>query len=223
MNKVFNDVQNIRLNVTIEADSAVNNDDPKLQSIILSQLRYPVDSYENKTLAKKLFYTDGFRYFISSDCIRHALFTEIRNEQSNKGNIAWFYQSIPTILMLVRGYVYPSLVKPIKKKSVLSTVNAEEIVDKPPPHNIPLLSCHSSNVYRPGKDDFDETLDDVSTKTSLHYSEAIGKRLYATTMVFDMTEAQIIVADVKTDRDNVGVGLTDYELEQVDEIYNLKL
>ena len=207
--KNFNNIKSITGKVTFNGTGSINNDS-NYQKNVLYNLGFKIngadkDFNDNVTYHKKEFFKENgenkFRYKVSHDCIRHAMFNE-EMPYYNNGLIYLphvLYNGITSPTMIARGYMFTEkkIKLNLKKKSAfcISDALSKDVCD-----TIVVETC--SRAGNPGKKQVIETIDKngntkITTKgaTSLFVRENVGEHEYEATFGIDLTELQFIPLD----------------------------
>ena len=205
--KNFNNIKSITGKVTFNGTGSINNDS-NYQKNVLSELGFKVNGakssfYGNVTYHKKEFFKENgknkFRYKVSHDCIRHAMFNE-EMPYYNGGLILLpqvLYNGITSPTMIARGYMFAEDGLSIKKKSAfcISDALSKDVCDK-----IVVETC--SRAGERGEEKTYEVIDEngetkiiTEGATSLFARENVGEHEYEATFGIDLTELQFIPLD----------------------------
>ena len=205
--KNFNNIKSITGKVTFNGTGSINNDSSN-QKDALYKLGFKVNGAnsnfnDNVTYHKKEFFKENgenkFRYKVSHDCIRHAMFNE-EMPYYNGGLILLpqvLFNSITSPAMIARGYMLTEADLNIKKKSVFCISDA---LSKDACDTIIVETC--SRAGERGEKKVTEITDkNGNTKTvtkgatSLFARENVGEHEYEATFGIDLTELQFISLD----------------------------
>lgn len=191
--------------VTFNGQGSINNDSNDQKHILrdLELLKGKNTVYENSTFHKKEFYNNGdgysFRYKVSHDCIRHAMFIE-EMPYYNAGIMLLpqvLYNSIATPEMIARGYMYANKEKTIKKTSVFTITDALSTDEL---KSVSMEVCSRSGdrgekTQTTTTDDEGNSVTEKNGATSFFYRENVGKHTYVANFGINVDELQFISID----------------------------
>lgn len=204
--KNYNQIKSITGKVTFNGKGSINNDSNN-QKDVLYKLGFKIhgadsDFNENVTYHKKEFFKENgenkFRYKVSHDCIRHAMFDKDM-PYYNGGLILLpqvLFNSITSPTMIARGYMYTEGTS-IKKKGIFTISDA---LSKDSIDTVIVETCSRAG-NRGGKKTIETTDSDGNTETetkgatSLFARENVGEHEYEATIGIDFTELQFISLD----------------------------
>lgn len=210
--KSFKNVKSIEAKVTFHGKGIINADNGESHSWFLYNKGLYATNNKNIKFAKKVFidvydekeseWKTRFKYKVSSDCIRHAMFEKemaFYNDALMDVPTA-FYNSLATPALVARGYMFAKTNKgeskgwSAKKKSVYLMSSA--IAEMNPADKVYAEFCSKAG----SKKSKDETDADAKSDTTLHAIESVGEYDYVSNMSIDLCEAQFISMDNLFDR-----------------------
>lgn len=205
-------VKSLEAKITFRGKGVINADEGKSHSWFLYNKGLYATKNENIKFAKKSFVDEydenekewktKFKYKVSSDCLRHAMF---EREMAFYNNALMdvptaFYNSIATPALVARGYMFAKTNKnetkgwSAKKKSIFTISSA--IAEMNPADKVYAEFCSKAG----SKKSKDETDADAKSDTSVHAVESVGEYEYVSSMFVDLCEAQFISMDNLFDR-----------------------
>lgn len=192
-------VKNIAFKATFNGNGCVNFDsgDQKFELCRFDILKGKV--YDNVLYAKKVYYkqddgTTTFRYKVSSEALRHAIFSEempFMNPTIQQLPQV-FYNSLGTPAMLARGYMFAGDVS-LKRKSPLTITDAVETGKE---RSLISIDFHS----RSGAKNTDTKGAEDKKDTTIYNIENVGNNQYVAYGNIDLQELQFVSADPSYDR-----------------------
>lgn len=204
--KNLNNIKSITGKVTFNGIGSINNDS-NFQKNALSELGFKINGakgsfYDNVTYHKKEFFVENgetkFRYKVSHDCIRYAMFDE--EMPYYNGGLALLpqvlFNSITSPVMIARGYMYTEGML-AKKKGIFCISDA---VSKDARDKVIVETCSRAG-NRGGRKTIEKTDEEGNTEisvkgaTSLFARENVGEHEYESTIGIDLTELQFIPLD----------------------------
>lgn len=169
-------------------------------------------THDNMSYAKKSFSfgndgNEGFKYKVSSECLRHAMFKDEMGVQVNENVMQLpmvLYNAIATPAMIERGYMFAAKPSTTTKKTIVTITDAIE-----EGRNLRYdvhFDFHSKSVKKENTAKADaKNDDDVKGGTSIYSIENVGEITYTADGVIDMNEMQFISLDDTYDRRAVNV------------------
>jgi hypothetical protein len=211
MKRNFNlkNVKSIRFNVNFEGVGCVNFDETSQKWFLKAAglLKGDASTNDNNLFAKKVFFSEGedeygFKYKVSSECIRHAIFDDTMPYQNpTVANIpSTLYTAIAHPDMLTRGYVITrgkDGKDALRKKSIFAISDAVEV------GSCRHLMDFDFHTRSGNKKDGNAEADTKST--SIYRKENVGNLNYTSSGFINLLEAQFISADLLYDRMAVDV------------------
>lgn len=193
-------VKNILFRLNLVGQGVVNNDSND-QKHILGRMKgmehIKGGYYNNMSFAKKNFYRDGdgnvtSKLKISSDCLRHELFSgDVFAQTPNithDTNVLCSFIASP--LGIVRGYMFTDGEETLKRKSALSITDAEQTNDA-----LSYLETCSRSGEKTQKEDENSQGD-----TTFFKKETIGNVTYDAVGAIDLKQLQFVSTDSLFDR-----------------------
>lgn len=200
----FENVNAIGIKATFKGNGCVNFDagEQKFELMGMGLLKGKVN--DNKSYAKKVYYKDAngnttFLYKVSSECVRHAIFSENMPYQSPTITAVpqVLYNALAMPSMLTRGYMIANKNFALKRKSPLTITDAVEDGEKRSVISFDFHTrCGEKNVAK---------CEDESKDTTIYSVENVGNVTYKADGNIDLQELQFISADVLYDRMAVNV------------------
>ena len=209
--KTFNNVKSIQFNVKFKGNGCVNYDGKDQKWVLINCDLYKGNINDNVKFAKKAFYEDGFKYKVSSHCLRHSIFADtIPFENSSIVNVPTIiYNAIAMPDYILRGYTYTQKEKNgFKKKSPFTITDAIEC-GRIRKNCIFDFCSNATEKIKVDKDDKSE----AKSSTSIHFDENIGEIIYTAEGFLDLQELQFISDDITYDRLALG-GLVQNSVEE---------
>lgn len=201
--KNFKNVNSIQFMVRYKGNGCVNFDNSD-QKYVINKLNFGHVQNDNVVFAKKQFLTedgiDKFKYKVSSECLRHAIFEKTMPSQNpsivNVPTI--LYNSIAMPDFILRGYTFTQRNKNgLKKKSQLTITDAVEIGEGRTTCNFDFHSTASEKTSS-------KETENAKSSTSIYNVENVGDLMYEATGFINLLELQFIPDDVTYDRLAVG-------------------
>lgn len=207
-------VKGIEFTAKFKGNGCVNYDDNDqkyflVNSNIIAKKRIFND---NVTYAKKSFSTGedgriGFKYKVSSECIRHNMYKEEMDNQVNENHMqiqSVYYNALATPAMIERGYMYTLEPYIDHKKSAFQITDAIEIRDNLR-HDV-TFDFHSKSIKKENEDKkVAENDAGAKSSTSIFRKENVGSCDYEAEGFIDVDEMQFISFDETYDRRAVNV------------------
>lgn len=198
-------IKSITGTVKFHGIGAINNETPQQRFILLEKGFLKGRAEKNTVFHKKEFFSedgkDYFRYKVSRDCIRHAMFQE---------TMPFFNASLamlPQVLfnavtkpeMIVRGYMFAdgNLPTTFKKKSAI-TISDAVSTDKM--DNVQLEIKSRAGYKGAGEDtvsidDDGNERNEHKSSNSLFFTESVGEHDYTAKMFINLSELQFFPMD----------------------------
>lgn len=209
--KKFNNVKSIQFNVKFKGNGCVNFDGGDQKWVLINRELYKGKLNDNNKFAKKTFYDEGFKYKVSSKCLRHSIFADtIPFENPSIVNVPTIiYNAIAMPDYILRGYTYTQREKNgFKKKSPFTITDAIECGEI-------RKECYfdfCANAMEKSKVEKEDSAESKNS-TSIHLSENVGELIYESEGGIDLTELQFISDDMTYDRLALG-GVTQNSVEE---------
>lgn len=197
MKKISN-VTALQFSVIFNGNGCVNFDDSD-QKYITNKLGFSHVNNDNVMYAKKQFINENgvnkFKYKVSSECLRHAIFERTMPAQNPS------IVSIPTILynaiampdFILRGYTFTQRDKNgLKKKSPLTITDAVEVGEG---RTDCVFDFHSTSSEKSTS-----KVENAKSSTSIYNIENVGALQYEAKGFINVSELQFIPDDATYDR-----------------------
>lgn len=224
MKKLINEVKAIRFQVAFNGNGCVNYDSISQLGTLKETGIYSEDEEEikrkkkkgkNKMLAKKEFGYDenketGFKYKVSSECLRHTMFRKtmpcVNALPNTDRNLVDRMHAQPDYIL--RGYMttFGKKETAIRRKSPFTITDAVEcnstyrkFVDFDF-HSNAGEKDNQKNGLCDNENDGNDNNENETNSTSLYHIENVGKLVYVADANLDVEELQFISCDQKYDR-----------------------
>lgn len=215
-------VKGIEFTAKFKGNGCVNYDDNDqkyflVNSGIIDEKNRPLN--DNVTYAKKTFSTDedgdiGFKYKVSSACIRHNMYKEEMDNHINENHMQLpyvYYNALATPAMIERGYMYTLAPYIDHKKSAFQITDAIEIRDNL--RQGVTFDFHTKSVKKGDKiNKLASTDSGAKGDTSIYRKENVGLCNYISEGFIDLDEMQFISLDELYDRRAVNIDVKENEL-----------
>ena len=210
---IFKNVMGIEFNANFNSIGCVNFD-AKDQRYFLNRngLGSTITQNDNVKYAKKIFSQpkEGklpFKYKVSSECIRHAMYADCQpfHNPSIVSAPQVLYRMIAHPSYITRGFVFTQKDKNSLKKS--SPVTITDAIENHSWRTSIAFDFHS----RSGAKDTTIKEEDDSRDTTIYYTENVGNNTYSLVGFMDLTEMQFMAADASYDRMAIDCDGGEYE------------
>lgn len=227
--KKFENVTSVEFNVTFEGKGCVNFDTYEQGYSNKNLGLYHGKIQENQKFSKKIYKAiekDGqvenyFKHKVSSDCLRHFMF--INEAEFNNSRLSYITPLLLRVIanpaMVLRGYMYATSTRTIRKKTVCSISDAVQTGPWLKEVNMDIHSVSGSkgDKFLDIEEEINNSDDSEDIKkpkqTSLFSVENVPEGDYVARGMIPLTELQFISNDITYDRD--AVGTNNGELEKV--------
>jgi hypothetical protein len=187
-------IKNILFRVKIKGNGIVNFDSSDQKWLYVgTNLHHMKTNYANTSYAKKKLYgqQNNLRYkiSISSDCLRHEIFKDDVMFQSPNliNSPALLYSFIASPVGLLRGYLFAEQGDPLKRKSAITLIDAQQTCDA-----VSYIELFSKSGMK------NKNIDEVDN--TLFKKETVGDIKYETEGDIDLAQMQFVSASQLFDR-----------------------
>lgn len=205
-------VKGIEFTAKFKGNGCVNNDDKDQKWFLVKNGLVGGKLEDNILFAKKSFSTGedgkiGFKYKVSSECIRHNMYKKEMDNQVNENHMqiqSVYYNALATPAMIERGYMYTLEPYIDHKKSAFQITDAIEIRDNLR-HGV-TFDFHSKSIKKENEaKKVAENDAGAKSSTSIFRKENVGACDYEAEGFIDVDEMQFISFDETYDRRAVNV------------------
>jgi hypothetical protein len=192
--------KNLLFRLKLRGNGIVNYDSSEQRFMFNgTDLNHMKTMHNNTSYAKKKFYKEGdsttYKISISSDCLRHELFSEDVKFQSpniiNQEHLLYSFIASPASLL--RGYLFADTKETLKRKGPLTITNAEQTCN---------AISHIETFSRSGLkiEKGEDSGKDTKSDNSFFKKEVVGNIEYQSLGTIDLMQLQFVSCDQVFDR-----------------------